>query len=59
MAGGVCTMGLVSMRHDRATGIEPGKSNAAPGVTEVKRSALRAGTRLKYQKFVMMPRMTI
>jgi len=50
-------MGLVNIRHDRTTGIDPGKSNSAPGVTEVKRSGLRVATRLEYQKLVIMPRM--
>ena len=55
-------MGLASMRHDRTTRMPvvslskakstqvvtgAGKSNAAPGVTEVKRPALRAATRLE------------
>ena len=34
------------------------ESSAALGVTEVKRSASRAGMRLEYQKLVIMPRMT-
>jgi len=34
------------------------ESNVAPGVLDVKRSALRAGTRLEHQKLVIMPRMT-
>jgi len=51
-------MGLMSMCHHRMTGIDPGKSNAAPGVTKVKRTALRAVTRLEYHKLVIMPRTT-
>lgn len=38
--------------------IAMGESNAAPGVLDVKRSALRAGTRFEHQKLVIMPRMT-
>jgi len=59
----VCTMGLASIRLDRTTKmpvVNLGKAkstqvvtvagglNAAPGVTEVNRSALRAATRLEY-----------
>jgi len=66
-------MGLASMRHDRTTKMPTvslskakstqvvtaaGESNAAPGVMEVKRSALRAATRLEYQKLMIVPRMT-
>jgi len=66
-------MGLAIMRHEKtirtpvvtlskAKSIQvvtaAGESNAAPGVTEVKRSVLRAGTRLEYQKLATMPRMT-
>ena len=55
-------MGLVSMRYEKTTGMPVvslskakstqvvtgvGKSNAAPSVTEVKRPALRAATRLE------------
>jgi hypothetical protein len=38
--------------------IAMGVSNAAPGVLDVKRSELRAGKRLEYQKLVIWPRMT-
>jgi hypothetical protein len=34
-----------------------GESNAAPGVTDAKRSALRPGTHLEHQKLTIMPRM--
>ena len=66
-------MGLASMRHEKTSRMPvvslskakstqivtaAGESNAAPGVTEVNRSALRAGARLEYQKLVIMPRMT-
>jgi len=66
-------MGLASMRHEKTSRMPvvslsrakstqvvtaAGESNAAPGVTDVKRSALRAGTRFEYQKLVIMPRMT-
>jgi len=66
-------MGLASMRHDKMTrvpvvSLSKAKSTqvvtavdelkAAPGATEVKRSALRAVTRLEYQKLVSMPRIT-
>ena len=65
-------MDLASMRHKGTTSvpvvslskakstqvvIAAGESNAAPGVMEVKRSALRTATRLEYQKLMVMPRM--
>jgi len=59
-------MGLASMRHEKTTrmpviNLSKAKSTqvvTAAGVMDVKRSALRAGTRLEYQKLVIMPRMT-
>jgi len=53
-------MPVVSFRTANSTHVvtAAGESNAAPGVTELKRSALSAGTRFEYQKLVTMPRMT-
>ena len=60
-------MGLESMRHEKTTGMpvvslskakDTQVVTAAPGVTEVKRSALRAATRFENQKPVVIPRMT-
>jgi len=67
-------MSLASMCHDRtrrtpvvslskAKSTEvvttAGESNTAPGVMEVKRSALRAVTRLEYQELVIIPRVNV
>jgi len=69
----VRTMGLASMRHDKTTRMPvvslskaksthvvnaAGESNAAPGITEVKRSAFRVDMHLEYQNLVIMPRTT-
>src|SRR5712672_2649391 len=53
-------MPVVSLSTAKSTQvvIAAGESNAAPGVTEMKRPTLRAGTRLEYQKLVTVPRMT-
>ena len=44
----------VSLSKAKSThvGLTTGETNAAPGVTKVERSALRAGTCLEYQKLV-------
>jgi len=50
----VASVPVISLSKAKSTQVvtAAGESNAAPGVTEVKRSALRMGTRLEYQGLV-------